>query len=336
MSVRAQSRTQIKPLDCARGDKIKLIRMNNGIYAKFTTTKGTILVQLEAEKAPGTVGNFVALAEGDLENQVKSQGTPYYNGLKFHRVIPDFMIQGGCPQGTGTGNPGYKFDDEFHPDLKHDAPGKLAMANSGPATNGSQFYITHVPTPWLDNKHTVFGSVIEGQDIVDAIAQGDNLTSVEIIRVGADAETFNAVESFRTFEGSREKREADEIAKQKELLDSVAAGYDETASGLRYNILQKGTGKQATKGAGVSVHYKGQLLDGTVFDSSYKRKQPIDFSVGVGQVIAGWDEGIQLLQVGDKARFVIPSHLGYGSAGAGGVIPPDATLIFDVELMDVK
>jgi peptidyl-prolyl cis-trans isomerase A (cyclophilin A) len=310
--------------------------MNNGIYAKFTTSKGDILVQLEQEKAPGTVGNFVALAEGNLENSVKDQGTPYYNGLKFHRVIPDFMIQGGCPLGTGTGNPGYKFDDEFHPDLKHDAPGKLAMANSGPATNGSQFYITHVPTPWLDGKHTVFGSVIEGQDIVDTIAQGDELTAVEIIKVGADAEAFNAVEAFRTFEGSREKREAEAKAAQKEMLDKVAAGYDETASGLRYQILQKGEGKKATKGAGVSVHYKGQLLDGTVFDSSYKRKQPIDFNVGVGQVISGWDEGIQLLQVGDKARFVIPSNLAYGSAGAGGVIPPDATLIFDVELMDVK
>ena len=309
--------------------------MNNGIYAKFTTSKGDILVQLEHEKTPGTVGNFVALAEGNLENSVKDQGVPYYDGLKFHRVIPDFMIQGGCPQGTGTGNPGYKFEDEFHPDLKHDTPGKLAMANSGPATNGSQFYITHIPTPWLDGKHTVFGSVIEGQEVVDAIVQGDEM-SVEIIKVGKEATNFNAIEAFRIFEGSREQREAEEKAKQKALLDTVAAGYDETASGLRYQILQKGDGKQATKGAGVSVHYKGQLLDGTVFDSSYKRKEPIDFNVGLGQVISGWDEGILLLQVGDKARFVIPSNLGYGSAGAGGVIPPNATLIFDVELMAVK
>ncbi|MCT4699525.1 peptidylprolyl isomerase [Tenacibaculum haliotis] len=309
--------------------------MNNGIYAKFTTPKGAILVNLEYEKTPGTVGNFVALAEGNLENDAKPQGTPYYNGLKFHRVIADFMIQGGCPQGTGTGNPGYKFDDEFHPDLKHDAPGKLSMANAGPGTNGSQFFITHTPTPHLDGNHTVFGNVIEGQDVVDAIQQNDTM-DVEIIRVGETAEKFNAVEAFRTFEGSREKREAEEKAKQKELLDSVAKGYDETPSGLRYKILQNGEGKQATKGANVSVHYKGQLLDGTVFDSSYKRKQPIDFAIGMGQVIAGWDEGIQLLKVGDKARFVIPSNLAYGSAGAGGVIPPDATLIFDVELMNVK
>ncbi len=309
--------------------------MNNGIYAKFTTPKGEILVNLEYEKTPGTVGNFVALAEGDIENKAKSQGTPYYNGLKFHRVIPDFMIQGGCPQGSGTGSPGYQFDDEFHPDLKHDAPGKLSMANAGPGTNGSQFFITHVATPWLDGKHTVFGNVEEGQDVVDAVAQGDEM-QVDIIRVGEDAENWNAVEAFRTFECSRELREAEEKKKQQELLDSVAAGYDETPSGLRYKILQNGDGKQATKGAMVSVHYKGQLLDGTVFDSSYKRKQPIDFPVGTGQVIAGWDEGILLLKVGDKARFVIPSNLAYGERGAGGVIPPNATLIFDVELISVK
>jgi len=309
--------------------------MDNGIYAKFTTPKGDILVNLEYEKTPGTVGNFVALAEGNLENSAKPQGTPYYNGLKFHRVIADFMIQGGCPQGTGTGNPGYKFDDEIHPELKHDAPGKLSMANAGPGTNGSQFFITHVATPWLDGKHTVFGSVVEGQDVVDAVAQEDTM-DVEIIRVGEAAEKWNAVEAFRTFEGTREKREAEAKAKQKELLDSVAAGYDETPSGLRYKILQNGEGKQATKGAMVSVHYKGQLLDGTVFDSSYKRKQPIDFAIGVGQVIPGWDEGIQLLKVGDKARLVIPSDLAYGAQGAGGVIPPNATLIFDVELMNVK
>ncbi len=310
--------------------------MDNGIYAKFNTSKGEILVKLEHEKTPGTVGNFVALAEGNLENSAKPQGTPYYDGLKFHRVIPDFMIQGGCPQGSGAGNPGYKFDDEFHPELKHDQPGVLSMANAGPETNGSQFFITHTATPWLDNKHTVFGKVVKGQDIVDAIEQGDTIDSLEIIRVGEDAEKFNAIEAFRTFEGSREKRIAEAKKEQEAILEGAAAGFDKTDSGLRYKILQNGNGKQANKGDKVSVHYKGQLLDGTVFDSSYKRKQPIDFNVGVGQVIAGWDEGIQLLRVGDKARFVIPSDLAYGSQGAGGIIPPDAPLIFDVELMDVK
>ncbi|MCL5129468.1 MULTISPECIES: peptidylprolyl isomerase [unclassified Algibacter] len=310
--------------------------MQDGLYAKFNTTKGEVLVALEYKKAPGTVGHFVALAEGNLENNVKPQGEPYYDGLKFHRVIEDFMIQGGCPQGTGTGSPGYKFDDEFHPDLKHDGPGVLSMANSGPGTNGSQFFITHVETAWLDGKHTVFGKVVEGQDIVDAIAQGDLIDTLEIVRVGADAEAFKAVESFREFEGSREKRLAEVAEAAEAELDKLAAGFKKTESGLRYQILQEGNGTQAEKGKTVSVHYKGQLSDGTVFDSSYKRNSPIDFAIGVGQVIPGWDEGIGLLKVGDKARLVIPSHLGYGSAGAGGVIPPDATLVFDVELMDVK
>lgn len=310
--------------------------MDNGIYAKFHTNKGNILVKLTHDKTPGTVGNFVALAEGQLENKVKPMGTAYYDGLKFHRVIADFMVQGGCPQGTGVGGPGYQFDDEFHPDLKHNGPGVLSMANAGPGTNGSQFFITHVETSWLDNKHTVFGHVIEGQEVVNAIAQDDKMEKVEIIRVGAEAEKWNAVEAFRTFEGSREKRLAEEKRRAEEELDKHSAGFEKTASGLRYQIIQKGNGTKATKGKKVSVHYSGALTNGMVFDSSYKRKQPIDFVLGIGQVIPGWDEGIQLLQVGDKARFVIPSDLAYGSRGAGGVIPPNATLVFDVELMDVK
>ena len=310
--------------------------MQDGLYAKFNTTKGEILVTLEYKKTPGTVGNFVALAEGDLENSVKPQGNPYYDGLKFHRVIPDFMIQGGCPQGTGTGNPGYKFDDEFHSDLKHDASGILSMANSGPGTNGSQFFITHIETPWLDGNHTVFGKVVEGLEVVNAIAQNDEIIKLQIVRVGTEAEGFKAVEVFRTFEGLSEKRIAEVKVSQDAELDNIATGFSKTKSGLRYQILQEGDGAKAEKGKTVSVHYKGQLADGTVFDSSYKRKEPIEFPLGVGQVISGWDEGIQLLKVGDKARFVIPSDLAYGSQGAGGVIPPDANLIFDVELMDVS
>ena len=310
--------------------------MENGIYAKFNTTKGAILVKLTHDKTPGTVGNFVALAEGNLENKGKSQGTPFYNGLKFHRVIPDFMIQGGDPDGRGTGGPGYKFDDEFHPDLKHDRPGVLSMANSGPGTNGSQFFITHVPTNWLDNKHTVFGYVVEGQDVVDAIEGEDIMDSVEIIREGEEAKNWNAVEAFRSFEGNRQKKMDAEREAGNAEMEKLAAGFEKTDSGLRYKMIQKGSGKQAENGKTVSVHYEGSLPNGKVFDSSYKRKNPIEFPLGEGNVIEGWDEGIALLQVGDKARFVIPSHLGYGASGAGGVIPPNSVLIFDVELMDVK
>jgi len=310
--------------------------MENGIYAKFNTAKGAILVKLTHDLTPGTVGNFVALAEGNMENKVKPQGQKFYDGLNFHRVIPDFMIQGGCPKGTGTGDPGYKFDDEFHPSLKHDKPGVLAMANSGPGSNGSQFYITHVPTSWLDNKHTVFGHVVEGQDVVDAVAQGDSLNSVEIIRVGEEAEKWNAIEAFIGLKGARMKKEAAAKAESEAKMETLAAGFEKTESGLRYQFIQRGSGKQAESGKTVAVHYEGSLENGKVFDSSYPRKKPIEFRLGQGQVIEGWDEGIALLKVGDKARFVIPSDLGYGPAGAGGVIPPNAILIFDVELMDVK
>lgn len=310
--------------------------MQDGLYAKFNTNKGTILANLEFEKTPGTVGNFVALAEGNLENSAKPQGEGYYNGLKFHRVIPDFMVQGGCPQGTGTGNPGYKFDDEIHPELTHSGPGILSMANAGPGTNGSQFFITHVETAWLDGKHTVFGNVIEGQDVVDSIAQGDVIESLEIVRVGAKAEGFNAVETFRQFTGAKAEREAAAKKEAEDLIKDTVAGFDKTDSGLYYKMINKGSGAKAEAGKTVSVHYKGTLLDGKKFDSSYDRNDPIEFPLGQGHVIPGWDEGIALLEVGDKARFVIPPHLAYGAAGAGGVIPPNATLIFDVELMDVK
>ncbi|MEL6304012.1 MAG: peptidylprolyl isomerase [Bacteroidota bacterium] len=310
--------------------------MQDGIYAKFNTNRGEILVKLTHDKTPGTVGNFVALAEGNMENGARPQGKPYYDGLKFHRVIQDFMIQGGCPQGTGTGDPGYKFDDEFDTTLTHDGPGVLSMANAGPGTNGSQFFITHVATPWLDGKHTVFGHVEAGQEVVDAIAQGDTIETLEIVRVGDEAEKWNAIEAFREFEGSRQRRLEEAKAAAEAELEKLAAGFQKTDSGLRYQIIQKGDGVAAEKGKTVSVHYEGSLTSGQVFDSSYKRNQPIDFSLGIGQVIPGWDEGIALLKVGDKARFVIPSHLAYGSAGAGGVIPPNATLIFDVELVDVK
>ncbi len=310
--------------------------MNDGLYAKLHTTRGEITIELEYEKTPGTVGNFVGLAEGKLENEAKPQGTPYYDGLIFHRVIPNFMIQGGDPKGTGVGGPGYQFEDEIHPELKHNRPGILSMANAGPGTNGSQFFITHVETAWLDGKHTVFGHVTQGQEVVDAIKQGDKIEKVEIIRKGEAAENFNAVEAFRQFNGAKAEREAAAKEQQEELLGEISQGFEKTKSGLRYKMISEGTGKKAEKGKTVAVHYKGMLPDGTVFDSSYRRKEPIEFPLGKGHVIEGWDEGIQLLKEGDKARFVIPSHLGYGSRGAGGVIPPNATLVFDVELVKVK
>ena len=297
-----------------------ITKLEEGIYAQIHTAKGDILLRLTYEKTPATVANFVALAEGKMKNSAKPIGVPFYDGLKFHRVIADFMIQGGCPQGTGTGTPGYRFDDEFHPDLKHDRPGILSMANAGANTNGSQFFITHRPTPHLDNKHTVFGYVVEGQKVVDTISQNDKIESVKIIRVGKKAEEWDALAAFEKFNAEKQARIEAEKRKQQEALAQLTKGFEKTASGLYYKITEKGNGKKPKKGDQVAVHYTGMLLDGKVFDSSLYRGQPLNFAVGIGQVIEGWDEGILLLNEGDKARLVIP---------------PNAALVFDVELVRV-
>ena len=308
----------------------------NGLFATLSTSKGEIKIQLEFEKTAGTVGNFVGLSLGLISNSIKPLGEAYYNGLKFHRVINDFMIQAGCPLGTGTGDPGYKFDDEFHNELKHDRPGVISMANAGPSTNGSQFFITHVETPWLDNKHTVFGNVIDGMDVVNSISQNDEIISIKINAVGDKAKAFDAAKAFEDFNKSK----ADRIKKEKEnelkMLKDLSKGFSKTSSGLLYKFEKENNSHKPSNGNKVKVHYKGMLLDGTVFDSSFKRNQPIEFTLGVGQVIKGWDEGISLLGIGDKASFIIPSDLAYGASGAGGVIPPNATLVFEVELISAE
>lgn len=163
----------------------------DGLYAHLETNRGTIIIELEFQRAPMTAMNFVGLAEGTIEHS-RGKGVRFYDGLTFHRVIEDFMIQGGDPEGSGRGGPGYRFPDEFHPQLRHSGPGILSMANAGPDTNGSQFFITHTATPWLDGAHAVFGRVVEGQDVVDAIQRRDRMERVWIERVGPDAETFRA------------------------------------------------------------------------------------------------------------------------------------------------
>ena len=311
-----------------------------GLYAQIATDKGNMVLRLEYQKVPMTVGNFVALAEGKMKNDKKAAGVPYYDGLNFHRVIPQFMIQGGCPLGNGSAGPGYQFDDEIDPTLRHDGPGVLSMANAGPGTNGSQFFITHKETPWLDGKHTVFGKIVEGMDVVNAIAGNDKMNKVTIIRVGDDAEKFDGIKAFNGKAEAALKAKAEATKNARASFDKFVKekfpNAKKTSSGLHYIIEKEGTGVQATAGKNVSVHYTGTLADGTKFDSSYDRNQPLPFVLGQGQVIKGWDEGIALLKVGGKAKLIIPSDLGYGERGAGGVIPPNATLIFDTELVDVK
>ncbi len=312
--------------------------LSDGIYADLETSKGNIILELYYEQVPTTVSNFVALAEGNhpvVDNQY--EGKRYYDGLKFHRVIENFMIQGGDPTGTGSGGPGYQFDDEFNEELIHDGPGILSMANAGPGTNGSQFFITHVETPWLDGKHSIFGKVNSGQDVVDKIENDDIIKKVKIIRIGEAANSFNAPKNFENYISEKSESEMLRAESEKESLEKLTKGMEETESGLKYKISKKGSGPNAKKDDLLSVHYSLQLVDGSEIDSSFTRGAPIEFTCGVGQVIKGWDEAMQLLNKGSKARLVIPSELGYGAVGAGnGVIPPNATLIFDVELVDIK
>ncbi len=322
-------------------DKEFLDKQADGIYAKFETNKGNIYTFLEYKKTPMTVANFVGLAEGKIKNTAKAEGVPYYDGLKFHRVIPNFMIQGGCPLGTGTGDPGYKFADEIDTSLKHKGPGILSMANAGPGTNGSQFFITHVETPWLDGKHTVFGHVVVGQDVVNAIVGNDTLVKLVILRKGKEAEAFDAAKVFES-EKANAGAKAAAKAKAEEEARAVAnaaalkrfADAKTTASGLKYFIEKEGTGDSPKATDQVTVFYRGTFTDGREFDGNFG-KQPISF--GLNQVIPGWTEGLQLMKPGGKATFYIPYKIAYGENGhPSGVIPPKSDLIFEVELVKVN
>jgi len=249
------------------------------------------------------------------------------------------MIQGGDPLGTGTGGPGYTFPDEIDPTLKHSGPGILSMANAGPNTNGSQFFITHVPTPHLDGKHTVFGHVVSGQDVVNSIKMGDKIKSVEIIRAGAEAEAFKSNQkAFDELAATIVQRGMEkERAGREEAVNLIKKQWPNaitTPSGLQYVVVQEGTGDGTpAKGTMVTAHYTGKLMDGTKFDSSYDRGQPIEFPVGAGRVIKGWDEAFMSMKRGEKRVLIIPASLGYGPSGRGP-IPPNATMVFDVELVN--
>ncbi|MBQ3829330.1 MAG: peptidylprolyl isomerase [Spirochaetales bacterium] len=308
----------------------------DGLYAVIDTQKGDIVIKLEYKKVPMTVANFVGLVEGELN--IEDPGENFYEGLNFHRVIDNFMIQGGCPKGDGTGGPGYSFPDEFDPSLRHDGPGVLSMANAGPGTNGSQFFITHVKTPWLNDKHSVFGRVVEGQDVVNSIRQGDKINTIRIERIGDEAKKFVVTKQIFSdlvedaAKRAMERRRA-EIEKVENEIANRWPNTVKTPSGLQYVVLKKGDGKKCPKyGQTVTVHYTGTLLDGRMFDSSVHRGQPASFKIG--QVIEGWNEALQTMSKGEKRTLIIPPELGYGVHGYPGIIPPDSYLIFDVELLD--
>ena len=353
------------------GCKSQYSELGDGLFADIQTTKGDVIVKLEYEKTPVTVANFITLAEGTSPFVSDSlKGKPYYDGIIFHRVIKDFMLQTGDPTGTGTGNPGYKFMDEFNDSLTHDKKGTLSMANSGPKTNGSQFFITHKETPFLNGRHTVFGSVVEGLDVVDSIATVETsqeptskdkplnevkMNKVTIVRNGKEAKNFDAVQVFSDYFKEEEEKIA-AFEKMKETFVSNLATQKEEAktlpSGLKILQLEESDGEKPKTGQKVNVYYAGYLEDGTLFDSNkeetatmynkfdQRRKQgggynptPMDYSPDA-QLIAGFKEGLQQMKVGEKVRLFIPSHLGYGPQG-GGPIPPNADLIFDLEITDI-
>ncbi|UYW02521.1 peptidylprolyl isomerase [Flavobacterium agricola] len=334
-------------------------KLEDGLYAEIKTNKGTIVAELFYQQTPVTVANFVSLAEG--KNKFVSteyKGKKYYDGVKFHRVINDFMIQTGDPSGTGSGSPGYKFKDEIVEELKHSDGGFLSMANAGPGTNGSQFFITHKATPWLDGMHTVFGKVVEGMDVVNAINQGDEIESVKIIAKGSSAKKFKADKVFEKYfndfakaQKEEEERNAKVIASKKALIEEAKVKGTKTQSGLIYYVVKQGDGEKPAYGQNVNVNYAGYFDDGNLFDTSWedvateynqldpRRKAadayaPIPFKYGdKSGLIPGFIEGIENMNFGDKIMVIIPPYLGYGERGAGGVIPPNATLMFEMELL---
>ena len=353
-----------------------------GIFATISTTKGDIIVQLEYQKTPVTVASFIALAEGKntFVTDEKLKGKPFFDGLKFHRVIKDFMIQGGDPSGNGSGGAGYAYKDEFT-DLKFDKGGILAMANSGPATNSSQFFITHKDTPWLNGKHTIFGHVTQGMNIVNLIAQDDVMKKITITRKGTMAKQFDAPKVFSDYYGIKA-----EDAKKQTLIDAenqkkqmaiqaeskrvymekyspviaakvaylakTKATATTTPTGLAYKIIQKGNGVKPADGSTFYFHYAGYFEDGTLFDSSYEDVskaygkydanrgaqngyQAFPFEAGKKDgMIPGFMEALSLMTYGDKAVVFIPSKLAYGERGAGGVIPPNTNLVFELEMFE--
>jgi cyclophilin family peptidyl-prolyl cis-trans isomerase len=315
-------------------------KLKDGLYAEFETNRGIILAELYYKRVPLTVANFVGLAEGTKDSN-QASGKKFYDGLTFHRVIPNFMIQGGDPEGSGRGGPGYQFADEFQPSLTHKGPGVLSMANSGPNTNGSQFFITHKATPWLDFKHSVFGGVVVGMDVVNAIRKGDRIEKLTIIRVGEDARAFKtdqaSIDADLGEQSARKEAELKEYrAAFEKQMTAKHPGAVKIEPGLMYVPLKAGVGKTIKTGDRIEVHYTGVLEDGTKFDSSRDRGKPIQFIIGKGDVIKGWDLGITGMKKGEMRRLLISYPLAYGEKGYPGIIPPKATLIFDVELMDFK
>ncbi len=325
---------------CAQNKSNKIADLPDGLYSLIETNKGTIVISLDYINAPYTVANFIGLAEGTIDNTFKKKGEPYFDGLSFHRIVEDFVIQGGDPAGDGSGGPGYEFENEISTNLKHDKKGVVAMANAGPNTNGSQFYITLKEVPFLDGNYSVFGQVVKGIEVLDAIvknkAQKNTMIKVTIIGKGKEAENFNAPVVFaqKKEEFKTKKEQLNLVQKEKEKkADEIIATAKTTASGLKYIIKTEGKGKVPVDGETIKIHYSLKLKDGTEIDSSYKRNQPFPVEVGKAQLIQGWVEAIKTFKRGTKLTLIVPPNLGYGEQTTGP-IPGNSTLIFDMDILE--
>ncbi|MBO5100381.1 MAG: peptidylprolyl isomerase [Treponema sp.] len=320
-------------------NELKAIEGKDGVFAIMETSKGSIVLELFYDKTPLTVTNFVGLAEGTLD---AAKGKKFYDGLTFHRVIKDFMIQGGDPEGTGRGGPGYRFADEPIEELVFDKPGYLAMANAGPGTNGSQFFITHVPTDWLNYKHTIFGKVVneDSQKIVNLVEQGDKIVQLKIVRQGEKAKSFTATqENFDKLakEAKSKAEEAKKAANAKKIAEVEKAfpGYEKDVNGIYFKTTKEGSGNKIGGRKNVACEYKGYLVDGRVFDQS-KGRGPLEFVTAGGQMIPGFDIMVQDMKLGEKRTIVVPSDLAYGDQGYPGVIPGGAYIAFDIEVVRAR
>ncbi|MFT6095500.1 MAG: peptidylprolyl isomerase [Nonlabens sp.] len=350
--------------------------VEDGIYAEIQTNKGIMFAQLYYQEAPISSANFIALAEGKhpLVND-SLKGKPFYDGLIFHRVMKDFMIQGGDITGTGSGDIGYKFDQEVTDTLKHDSKGILSMANSGPDTNGSQFFIMHKENPSLDMRYNVFGKVVKGIEVVDSIAMTpvdgqrpvDSMVmqKISIIRKGKEAKKWDAVKTFEEAISAAEakKEEAAKLAaerkaaapaartaKSEDLMTLKAKATKLPNSNVMVYIKTEGTGLKPAEGVSVLMDYSGFFMNGTLFDSSIleiaqqfdninARKEqmgayapmPVQYSSSVGMV-QGFKDAMLSMNYGDEIVAFIPSDLAYGERGAGGVIPPNTDLVFEMKI----
>ncbi len=308
--------------------------LKDGLYAVIDMGLGPITLELYPESAPLTVASFVGLAEGKF----MGTGKPYFDGLLFHRVEPGFVVQGGDPTGTGTGGPGYKFPNEIDPKLNYAEEGMLAMANSGPDTNGSQFFITLAPTQALTGSYTIFGRVIKGMEVVKAIRKGERMRTVKIVRIGQKAQGFGMTRT--EFDAAvQDKFLGGQSAKKGALKAQVDAakkrfpGLMDGKSGILYQILQAGNGTKPAARTRVSVHYTLTNLDGKVLDTSKTTGKPLQFSIGAGEMISGFDMSVADMSYGEKRLLVLPPELAYGERGAGGLIPPNSYIVFEVELL---